>query len=111
LAIRDRSSLGHQLQEKSIAARGSHLPEGETEIPRDQCVPFSDSGSLWASASKLLSPDAFMALQLHYGEGMPVKEIAEVLGKSITGTKVLLFRARRSLADKMDPQTYEPINP
>jgi DNA-directed RNA polymerase specialized sigma24 family protein len=42
---------------------------------------------------------------------MPLKEIAEVLGKSTTGTKVLLFRARRDLADKMDPQSYEPINP
>jgi len=89
----------------------SPLLEGETEIPRNERAPFSDSCSLWASASKILSPDAFMALRLHYGENMPVKEIAEVLGKSITGTKVLLFRARRSLADKMDPQTYEPINP
>jgi len=89
----------------------SPLPERETEISGDPCAPFSDSDSLWASASKLLSPDAFMALRLHYGENMPVKEIAEVLGKSTTGTKVLLFRARRSLADKMDPQTYEPINP
>ncbi|MDE0575483.1 MAG: RNA polymerase sigma factor [Opitutales bacterium] len=89
----------------------SPLPEGETEIPGNEGAPFSDSDSLWVSASKLLSPDAFMALRLHYGESMPVKEIAEVLGKSTTGTKVLLFRARRSLADKMNPQTYEPINP
>jgi DNA-directed RNA polymerase specialized sigma24 family protein len=42
---------------------------------------------------------------------MPVKEIAEVLEKTTTGTKVLLFRARRSLAEKIDPQSYEPINP
>ena len=89
----------------------SPLPEGETEIPGNEGAPFSDSDSLWVSASKLLSPDAFMALRLHYGESMPVKEIAEVLGKSTTGTKVLLFRARRSLAGKIDPQTYEPINP
>ena len=89
----------------------SPLFEGETELPGNECATPSDSGSLWASASKLLSPDAFMALRLHYGESMPVKEIAEVLGKSTTGTKVLLFRARRSLADKMNPQTYEPINP
>ena len=89
----------------------SPLPEGETEIPRNEGAPFPDSDSLWVSASKLLSPDAFIALRLHYGESMPVKEIAEVLGKSTTGTKVLLFRARRSLADKMNPQTYEPINP
>ena len=89
----------------------SPLPEAGTEIPGIEGAPFSDFDSLWVSASKLLSPDAFMALRLHYGESMPVKEIAEVLGKSTTGTKVLLFRARRSLADKMDPQTYEPINP
>jgi RNA polymerase sigma-70 factor (ECF subfamily) len=89
----------------------SPLFEGETELPGNECATPSDSDSLWSSASKLLSPDAFMALRLHYGESMPVKEIAEVLGKSTTGTKVLLFRARRSLADKIDPQTYEPINP
>ena len=89
----------------------SPLPEAGTEIPGIEGAPFSDFDSLWVSASKLLSPNAFMALRLHYGESMPVKEIAEVLGKSTTGTKVLLFRARRSLADKMNPQTYEPINP
>jgi RNA polymerase sigma-70 factor (ECF subfamily) len=89
----------------------SPLFEGETELPGNECATPSDSDSLWSSTSKLLSPDAFMALRFHYGENMPVKEIAEVLGKSTTGTKVLLFRARRSLADKIDPQTYEPINP
>ena len=89
----------------------SPLPEGETELHENECATPSDSGSLWSSASKLLSPDAFRALRLHYGENMPVKEIAEVLGKTTTGTKVLLFRARRSLADQIDPQTYEPIHP
>jgi RNA polymerase sigma-70 factor (ECF subfamily) len=89
----------------------SPLFEGETELPGNECATPSDSDSLWSSASKLLSPDAFRALRLHYGENMPVKEIAEVLGKTTTGTKVLLFRARRSLADQIDPQTYEPIHP
>ena len=89
----------------------SPLPEGETELHGNECATPSDSGSLWSSASKVLSPNAYRALRLHYVENMPVKEIAEVLEKTTTGTKVLLFRARRSLAEKIDPQSYEPINP
>ena len=38
---------------------------------------------------------------------MPVKEIAHVLQKSRTATKVMLFRARRILAEKLDSETYE----
>ena len=85
----------------------NHLHEEDAELSRENST-NDDSSSLWTSARKLLSPDAFTAIRLHYAEDMPVKEIAQVLQKSVTATKVMLFRARRNLAEKLDSETYEP---
>ncbi len=44
------------------------------------------------------------ALWLFHAEEMPAREIALVLGKSALGVRVLLFRARRSLARRLSLQ-------
>ena len=62
-----------------------------------------DAGSLWAAAQAILPETAYAALWLHYGEEQSVKDVARILGKSVTGVKVTLFRARRTLARKLDP--------
>ena len=98
--------LAINLFRKRERQRETTLQEGK-ELQREN--PFADElGSLWNGARKLLSPDAFTAIRLHYAEDMPVKEIAQALQKSVTATKVMLFRARRSLAEKLDSGTYEP---
>ena len=98
--------LAINLFRKRERQRETTLQEGK-ELQGEN--PFADElGSLWNGARKLLSPDAFTAIRLHYAEDMPVKEIAQVLQKSVTATKVMLFRARRILAQKLDSGTYEP---
>ena len=99
--------LAINLFRKRERQRETTLPQEGKELQGEN--PFADElGSLWNGASKLLSPDAFTAIRLHYAEDMPVKEIAQVLQKSVTATKVMLFRARRILAEKLDSETYEP---
>ena len=99
--------LAINLFRKRERQRETTLPQEGKELLGEN--PFADElGSLWNGASKLLSPDAFTAIRLHYAEDMPVKEIAQVLQKSVTATKVMLFRARRNLAEKLDSETYEP---
>ncbi len=99
--------LAINLFRKRERQRETILPQEGKELQGEN--PFADElGSLWNGASKLLSPDAFTAIRLHYAEDMPVKEIAQVLQKSVTATKVMLFRARRILAEKLDSGTYEP---
>lgn len=104
--IARRLALNH-LRKVSRSKEGT-LPEG-TEEPSAPESHDPDFSSLWASAGRLLSPDAYAALRLHYAEARSVKEIAEVLGKSLTATKVLLFRARRRLAENLNPMTFELI--
>ena len=63
-----------------------------------------EEGSIWAAAQDILSEGAYTSVWLHYGEGQTVKEIARIMGKTVTGVKVTLFRARRALAAGLDPK-------
>lgn len=53
---------------------------------------------LWEVAKHHLSTDAYSALWLHYREDLPLKEIARILGKREGTVKVIVHRARKSLA-------------
>ena len=92
---------------KRARQRETNLQEGEGKLQGEDST-HDDLDSLWKAASMLLSPDSYTAMRLHYGEDMPLKEIAQVLQKSLTATKVMLFRARKLLAEKVDSETYEP---
>ncbi len=56
---------------------------------------------LWEVAKAHLTPDAYGALWLHYREELPLKEIATIMGKREGAIKVILHRARKSLAEKV----------
>jgi RNA polymerase sigma-70 factor (ECF subfamily) len=58
--------------------------------------------NLWSSARELLNDSQYAALWLHYGEDLPVRDIALTLGKTTPGVKVLLHRARKKLASSLD---------
>ncbi len=53
---------------------------------------------VWEAARKL-PPDQFTALWLRYNEAMDNRSIAYAMGKSSVNVRVLLHRARNSLAD------------
>ncbi len=54
---------------------------------------------LWELAKSRLAPDAYSALWLHYREELPLREVAAILGKREGAVKVILHRARKSLAE------------
>jgi RNA polymerase sigma-70 factor (ECF subfamily) len=56
--------------------------------------------SLWATARDL-SRNQYQALWLKYAEDMSIKEIARVMIKSQVNVKVLLYRARINLAERL----------
>ncbi len=66
--------------------------------PAQQAIAQEQSTDLWALAEKHLKPDQWTALWLLYGEGHTVKEIAQALGRTAVSVRVLLFRARKTLA-------------
>jgi len=58
---------------------------------------------LWSLARRILSQSQFESLWLHYVEEMSIAEVARVIRRPQTYIKVLLFRARRTLAERLKP--------
>jgi RNA polymerase sigma-70 factor (ECF subfamily) len=54
--------------------------------------------NLWARAAEVLPAEQYQALWLRYGEDLTVAEVAEVLGRTPVHLRVLLHRARKTLA-------------
>lgn len=86
----------------SIAALRRNRPvPGEAAAPAAPPTPDDRALWMWESARAILSPDAYTALWLHYREELAIKEIASILKKREGAIKVMLHRARASLAEKL----------
>ncbi len=57
---------------------------------------------LWRAADEVLPGDQRSAVWLRYAEDLGVPEIARVLGKSRVNIRVMLYRARRTLACELE---------
>lgn len=85
---------------QSIAAlrRMKPLPP---ELPdTSSAEPTHAALRLWELARKELAPETYSALWLHYREELPLKEVAGILGKREGAVKVMLHRARKTLAER-----------
>jgi len=87
-------------------------PSGGEEAYEQACLQPDPPGALadteeranlWSLAERVLTPDQRSALWLRYAEDRTVPEIAQILGRSTTAVRVLLFRARASLGRHLDP--------
>lgn len=76
--------------------------------PLAACIAAGERENLWLTAKRLLSPDVFTALWLHYAEDMPVSDIARSMNRSVPWTKVALHRGRRRLRLAMADSGTEP---
>jgi RNA polymerase sigma-70 factor, ECF subfamily len=75
------------------------LPDADD--PSELLARREERQSLWDLARRRLPQPQFQALWLKYAEEMPVADIAQVLRKTQTHVKVLLFRARQCLAREL----------
>src|SRR5258708_23863665 len=78
-------------QEEPVIELADHDDPAELLARRE------DGQGLWQLARGCLSQTQFQALWLRYAEGMNVSDVARSLGKTQTGAKVVLFRARQAL--------------
>ncbi|HZV34560.1 MAG TPA: sigma-70 family RNA polymerase sigma factor [Verrucomicrobiae bacterium] len=79
------------------------LPEMVDDATPSELIAQREEGeNLWRLARERLGKTQFEALWLHYAEQMEVAQIAQVLGKTRVHVKVLLFRARKNLADELN---------
>ena len=72
--------------------------------PLDTVAAREQHESLWARASGVLPEAQFTALWLRYAEEMAIRDIAEVLGKSVVSVKVMLHRACKRLMKYAAPR-------
>lgn len=73
----------------------------EESGPLEQCIAASERENLWISARRSLNDEVYTAMWLRYAEDMSVNDIAAVLGRSVSWTKVNLLRARQQLDGAM----------
>lgn len=85
--------------------RGGEALSEEQVDPNDPAQLLSEREErdrLWRLARSALPDLQFQALWLRYVEDMDVAQIARVLHKTPTHTKVILFRARHALVEALD---------
>jgi len=66
---------------------------------------------IWALVGESLGPEQQSAVWLRYVEDMAVKDIATVLGRTQVSVRVMLFRARAVLADRLARDVIEEPKP
>jgi RNA polymerase sigma-70 factor, ECF subfamily len=107
-AIARNKAIDHLRSRKSVA--DPQRPEDlDYDDPSELLVRREDQSQIWQRARQLLPDLQFQAVWLRYVEDMDVAQIAAVLGKSRTHVKVVLFRARRILANGWQAPSTAPI--
>ena len=79
-------------------------PEMQIADPAARPEAGSEGSGLW-EAARALGGDRYRVLWLRYGEDMSIEEIAAVVGRTKLAVRVLLHRARTSLAGRLGPST------
>lgn len=69
----------------------------ESTLSPDSAAEYSELETAVNEAIAQLEPDARLAIQLRRFQNMSYEDIAETLGKSVSATKSLIFRARNEL--------------
>ena len=82
------------------------LTDAESD-PLAQCIAASERENLWLVARRHLTDEVYTAMWLRYVEDMSVKDIAAVLERSVSWTKVNLLRGRKILDREMNEATTE----
>lgn len=87
-------------EERKLALVDAEPVEERWEVDLDRLVALEVLAGL--------GPHHRAALTLRYLDGLPVREVADHLGRSVGATEVLLVRARRSFRDRYATTTEDP---
>jgi RNA polymerase sigma-70 factor (ECF subfamily) len=86
--------LTSEFEEKISGQTANHLDLAEQ-------MAFQQEKEQLLKALDKLKEEQKEAIILRYIEGLPIKEVAEILGKSSLATRVLLYRAMRALKKEL----------
>jgi RNA polymerase sigma-70 factor (ECF subfamily) len=62
----------------------------------------------WATVRDVLGEECFTAAWLQYGESMPPREVAKVLGRSQVWVRTMLYRSRKRLSPLFEDAPFAP---
>lgn len=109
-AIATRLAIDHARSARQRSAAGQHewsdasalaVAKNGTLDPAAPLMEREARRNLWLVAQQMLGEEERSALWLKYAEGFSSDEIARTLGRSSIAVRVMLFRARRLLADAL----------
>ncbi len=98
-----REAVSHHRANKKM----KHSPVGSSSLtgPEEIVIQKEESQNIWELATTLPKKE-YEALWLFYAEEMPIKDIARVTKKSPITVRVLLYRARSKLAERIDKKAF-----
>ena len=79
----------------------------EESDPLAFCIAASERENLWQCARRKLADDVYAAMWLRYVEDMSINDIANVLERSVSWTKVNLMRGRKTLDAELAVKTAD----
>ncbi len=97
--IASRLAISYHRKMKLYSDADKPRTDGDTN-PINAAAEKETGAALWSLASRL-APNQYQVLWLKYAEGMLIREIAKVTGRSQISVKVLLCRARMNLARQL----------
>jgi RNA polymerase sigma-70 factor (ECF subfamily) len=89
-----------RLRRAETVELGEDFGDAEND-PLSQCIADSERENLWLLARRVLNEEVYAAMWLRYVEDMSVKDIATVLERTVSWTKVNLMRGRKTLDREM----------
>lgn len=106
--IARRRCIDHFRSQPPLA--DAELPElADGEDPASVMSRKEEGQGVWALARRELNATQFEVLWLKYAEDMSVEQIAQVTRRTKTHVKVLLFRARTCLGEKLEQAAKKPM--
>jgi RNA polymerase sigma-70 factor (ECF subfamily) len=76
----------------------------ETNTPADECRRAEEHATLWRVAREALKEEAYDMLWMRYRDQLSIAEIATALERTNTSVKVMLHRARKTLARALEAE-------
>jgi RNA polymerase sigma-70 factor (ECF subfamily) len=100
--IASREAISRHRKNKKLKCNpvASSMPD-----PEEIIIQKEESQNIWILASTLPEKE-YEAIWLRYAEDMSIKDIARVTKKSPITVRVLLYRARLKLADRIDQNAF-----
>ncbi len=99
LAISRARKVRPTTNDTELHTSASNVEDPSRDLERRESRQF-----LWDAARRVLGDEQFSTLWLHYGEDMPTRQIAQVMGRSWVWVKTALHRARTKLGETLEAE-------